>query len=423
MINKVQVSAFVLAVSALLQVQSLYATNGMYLHGYGTRSAAMGGVAIGTTVDAVTANNINPAGTAFLENRIDLGVLLINPQRRAACCNAPDGAVSEKGFFLIPNFGLSYTLNEKVSLGVGMVGKGGGRTHYPKNFFSPGDDPLGVNLEIGEFTGTISYLYNKNNSFGFGLVIAGQRFEAQGLDAFITFSAYPDKVTDNAHDWSFGGGIRLGWQGKFLEDKLMLGAAYTSKRYMSKFDSYKGLFAEAGGFDLPSDFGLGLSYQIDDSWKVAFDWQRVFYTDSKSISNATLPISAAENDPRNLGRDNGPGFGWKDQDIFKLGLEYILNPEWTLMAGYNYGESPIPDEDGGGELEFNVLAPATTEHHLSVGGTYKVKRHEFVGAFWHAFLNTQTQRIPIGTGLPFEDQEVLIEMRQWGWEIGYTYNF
>ena len=424
MLNKLGLRTIVLATMVTALPQSAYATNGLYLNGYGARSTAMGGVGIGTTVDAVAATAVNPAASAFLENRFDMGVLILNPQRRVACCNAPDGIVSDKNLFFIPNMGLIYKLDDKLTFAAGMVGKGGGRTHYKKNFFSPGRDPLGIKLETGEMTGTLSYLYSKGHSFGVGLVIAAQRFNAQGLDAFQTFSKDPSKITNKGHDWSFGGGIRLGWQGKFMDDRLMLGAAYTSIRYMSKFDKYSGLFAEGGGFDLPSDIGLGVSYKVNDSWKVAFDWQRVFYTDSKSVSNATLPISAAEDDPRNLGRDNGPGFGWEDVDIFKLGVEYILNPQWTLLAGFNHGESPIPDEDGGGELEFNVLAPATTEDHLSVGAVYKYnQKHEFTGTFWHAFRNTQMQQVPIGTGLPFEDQEILIEMRQWGWEVGYAYKY
>jgi long-chain fatty acid transport protein len=422
--TKLQIKVALFTAMAALSSQSVYATNGINLNGYGARSTAMGGVGIGMTVDAITATTINPAGTAFLDDRLDVGLLILNPQRRAACCNAPDGEVSDKGVFFIPNIGVSYKLDDTISFGVGMVGKGGGRTRYDKNFFSPGADPLGINLEVAEMTGTVSYKMNDSHAFGVGLVIVAQRFEAQGLNAFEQFSNDPVYVTDNQHDWSFGGGIRLGWQGKFMNDKLMLGAAYTSQRYTQKFDKYKGLFANGGEFDLPSDFGLGMSYKLYDDLTISFDWQKVFYTDSKSVSNSSLPISSAANDPRNLGALNGPGFGWMDQDIFKLGFQYSYSPEIDLMAGFNYGESPIPDTDGGGELEFNVLAPATTEKHLSVGGVYKLDNvSEITGTFWHAFKNTQTQFIPVGTGLPFENQTILIEMRQWGWEVGYAYKF
>jgi len=209
-----------------------------------------------------------------------------------------------------------------------------------------------------------------------------------------------------------------------MDDQLSFGAAYTSKRYMTEFEEYKGLFADEGDFDLAADFGLGVSYKATKELTVSFDWQRTFYSDLLAVGNPTLPISSASNDPRNLGRATGPGFGWEDQDVFKLGLEYQLNQKWTLMTGVNYGESPINDTDGGGELELNVMAPATTEFHLAFGGVYKLSPEmEFTGTVWHAFLNSQDQFIPVGTGLPFEDETIEIEMRQYGFEMGFAYKF
>ncbi|QLQ01512.1 MAG: outer membrane protein transport protein [Thiobacillus sp.] len=38
------------------------------------------------------------------------------------------------------------------------------------------------------------------------------------------------------------------------------------------------------------------------------------------------------------------GFGWKDQTIYKLGVNWGVNERLQLRAGYNYGKSPIPDD-------------------------------------------------------------------------------
>jgi long-chain fatty acid transport protein len=43
---------------------------------------------------------------------------------------------------------------------------------------------------------------------------------------------------------------------------------------MQEFDSYKGLFAEQGGFDLPSSFQLGVAYKLTPANQVVFDWQK-----------------------------------------------------------------------------------------------------------------------------------------------------
>ncbi|HED13500.1 MAG TPA: hypothetical protein ENI62_07595, partial [Gammaproteobacteria bacterium] len=46
-----------------------YATNGMFLIGYGTKSRAMGGVAIATPQDAI-AGAVNPATIGFVKDRV-----------------------------------------------------------------------------------------------------------------------------------------------------------------------------------------------------------------------------------------------------------------------------------------------------------------------------------------------------------------
>ncbi len=56
--------------------------------------------------------------------------------------------------------------------------------------------------------------------------------------------------------------MRVGWLGK-LSDAVTLGAAYSSKMRMSKFDKYKGLFAEEGGFDIPEHYSLGIAFKAD----------------------------------------------------------------------------------------------------------------------------------------------------------------
>ena len=38
-----------------------------------------------------------------------------------------------------------------------------------------------------------------------------------------------DGLTGEGFDHAFGGGYRLGWQGKFMEEKLRLGINYSSQ--------------------------------------------------------------------------------------------------------------------------------------------------------------------------------------------------
>ncbi len=408
----------------LIAPATVFATNGMYLIGFGAKSRAMGGAAIAMAEDSMIAA-VNPAGVLYTGMRADVGAMLFIPRRRAACCLAPNGEVSGANLFLIPNMGMGMKFNRKMSMGFAFVGAGGGSTRYSSNLFDPVDDgSLGVNLMQGIMSPSVAYRITKNQSVGASLLIGIQTFRAYGLGPFKRFSAYPDKVTNNGNDWSYGAGVRFGWQGHFFRDRINVGAVYSSQIYMTKFDKYKGLFANEGEFNAPENWGIGLALKPTDKLTFAVDVTQTFYSDLKAVGNRALPISVALNSPANMGRSSGPGFGWKDQTVYKFGIQYEWNPKWTLRAGFNYGRSPIRDGNGAAELEFNLLATATTEKHYTAGVTYTLNRQmelSFAGMF--APKNTQSGYIPSGTGLPFEDQSVTIGMKQTAFEVSFAYNF
>ena len=73
------------------------ATDGYFSHGYGVKSQGMGGVGIALPQDGLAAA-ANPAGTAFVGDRFDLGLVWFRPSRgrdqrqRAEHPNGPDFA-------------------------------------------------------------------------------------------------------------------------------------------------------------------------------------------------------------------------------------------------------------------------------------------------------------------------------------------
>ncbi len=54
---------------------------------------------------------------------------------------------------------------------------------------------------------------------------------------------------------------------------------------MTEFDNYKDLFAEQGDFDIPSHFAVGLAFKATDKLTLAFDFQKIYYSDIASIGN------------------------------------------------------------------------------------------------------------------------------------------
>jgi len=430
-------------VALMLFPASGSATNGMFLIGYGAKSRAMGGVGIGYTQDAI-GNQMNPAGITSLDidgARLDLSAMLFHTPRDVTLPDNRSGPTagdpityrSGANLFVIPSMGGIYKFNRKVSLGFSFVGSGGGSTRYTKlapngyNFMNPVgrtdvSDTLGVNLFQAQMAMTVAYRLNKQHTVAASPVIGIQTFRAYGLGVFKPFSQYPDQLSNNGNDWAYGAGVRFGWQGK-LTDNLTAGAAYTSKIYFTPFDKYRGLFAEAGSIDTPANFGLGLSLKLADQFILAFDWQHVFYGDIASINN---PIEALNSASGFLGLPGGAGFGWEDQDIYKLGLKYMYNSKWDFAAGFNYGDSQIPKD----QLLFSTLAPAVTQKHLTLGTTYKpTKAVEWSMAYVHAFKNKVSGLAQSGGqfDLFFPNAtftgpgDVELEMVQDSLEVSFTY--
>ncbi len=406
-----------------------FATNGYFLIGYGTQSRGMGGAAIALPQQGEAAA-VNPAGLVDLGTRIDIDAALFLPRRRSACCLSQEGVVSGANVFLIPSLGGVFKFNRRMSLGLGVVGAGA-NTRFEQNFFF--DDPnlagpqadqsngaLGVSLIQMIMAPGVAYKVDKHNAVGVSLQIGMQQFRAYGLsNAFANLSQDPDNLTNRGNDYSYGAGVRLGWRGKFFDKRLMLGATYASRTYMTRFDKYRGLFADEGNFDIPENYGLGIAIKPVGGLVIAFDWKRILYSNIPAVGNPATPISADPNNTKDkLGNASGPGFGWSNQSIYKVGISYDLTHAFTVRAGYNYGKTPIRENDS---LEFNVLAPATTEKHITLGGTYRIgKAHEWSFAYQHARRNKLKTNVDANAGLPFSGP-VETELYINTFEIGYSF--
>lgn len=386
--------------TAVLMPAAAHATNGYFLPGYGAKAIGMGGAGIAYAQDSISAA-ANPAGIADVGMRADLGFGIFNPERSAAV-GRDAGSVaafngfsqSENRFYLMPSAGYTMPWSDQLTFGIALVGNGGMNTTYKPNFFkfgTVGSEKLGVDLMQMLVPITAAYKVDEQNALGVSLVLGAQRFAARGLQSFGRFniSSDPNNLTNRGHDYAGGAGVRLGWRGKFMEDRVTLGATYASKIYMSKFDKYKGLFAEGGDFDVPANYGFGIALKATPATTIAFDIQRILYAGVPAVHNrgpsATLPVSTDSSTL--LGLPNGMGFGWNSQTVYKLGVDHKYNDAWTLRAGYNYGKSPIPND----QVTFNTLAPATVEKHYTVGFTYSPdKSSELTLAYLHAASNTQS---------------------------------
>jgi long-chain fatty acid transport protein len=377
----------VLAVAAAASTGA-WATNGYFSHGYGIKAKGMGGVGIAMPQDALAAAT-NPAGMAVVGSRVDFGLDLFMPDRTATWTVSPAGLGSPplgdnrsgKRLFGIPEFGYNRALASGMTLGVVVYGNGGMNTAYNRAIIPGAANATNTysNLEQLFIAPTWAMKLNPQHSVGVSLNLVRQTFEARGLQAFAGVSSAAGDLTDRGTDVSTGVGAKIGWTGE-VSSNVTLGATYQSKTKMSKFNKYKGLFAEQGRFDIPSSWGLGIAVKATPSTTIAADIVRIDYGSIKSLANSSAihpQVSGI-----NLGTDNGAGFGWASQTVYKLGISHQLRPDLVLRAGYNFGKTPLNDQN----TFFNILAPATVEQHLTLGATWTLaNKSELSMSYMHAF--------------------------------------
>lgn len=384
-IKKTSVLGTSVALALLALSSSAWATNGYFQHGYGVKSQGMAGVGIALPQDGLAAAT-NPAGQAFVGDRMDVGLTWFVPKRGADVSNPMIGGSyegNETRNFFIPEFGYVKQVSPALAAGVSVYGNGGMNTDYSRNPFaklgSTGSSYM--NMEQLFIAPALAWKVTPQHSLGLALNLVYQRFSVKGLGAFANpmFSSDTANVTDRGTDTSTGAGVRLGWTGQVLPN-LTLGATWASKTHMGKFDKYRGLFAEQGGFDVPANYGVGVAWKPLDALTLALDVQRIEYGDVKSVGNPVANLFAGNR----LGTNNGGGFGWRDVTATKLGVSYDVNRDLTLRAGYSHNTQPIPAD----QTMFNIIAPGVIKEHLSLGGTWKVGNGELSAAYTHAFKNT-----------------------------------
>ncbi|MEA1890232.1 MAG: outer membrane protein transport protein, partial [Pseudomonadota bacterium] len=382
MIPKKQV--LVLAVAASMVLPSVaMATNGYFSHGFGVKSKGMAGAGLAMPLDAMDAT-INPANMVNVGSRIDAGVTWFSPRRSytvdqvgpflgpqtGAFSLIPGTFDSDNENFLIPNFGWNHMIDDVSSIGITLAGNGGMNSEYP-NVTAPGA-PTGTyyagtaGVDLMQLATMVTYARQVSDQVSLGVsgIYALARFKATGLASFGRMSTDPAHLSDNGYDTAGGFGVKVGITGD-INEAFSLAASYQSKINMGEFEEYAGLFAEGGDFDIPQTWSLGARFSPSKEHTILLDYQRIDYSDAAAISNPMMPNlgMCMGGDPTScMGGSNGPGFGWEDTNIIKLGYQYDAGT-WQARAGYSHNDQPVPDS----ETVFNILAPGVVEDHWTAG--------------------------------------------------------
>jgi long-chain fatty acid transport protein len=332
--------------------------------GFGPVQDSMGGASVGAPLDASTVVT-NPAGMSDQGMRLDASVTYFDPTVKYTATGAASGTEqeSDRPASFIPTLGFIYPLNDKLALGLGVVGTAGMGVDYPADLMMSETMTSYMNLRVAP---AVSYKVNDQLSVGVALNLMYATMEWDVMGAM----GAPAREDGSA----MGFGATLGLTYKPVKD-LTVGLAYESKSFFGEFEfdvpAYTlnhpvyGPIPFPGGtdsldFDQPQIVTVGASYRVIEPLLVAADvewinWSATNGKDQPEFTNDT-----------NLTGANAWNMNWSDQVVLKVGAEYAATKELKIRAGYNYGKKPL-DEDRAFE---NIAFPAIAEHHVSLGAGY-----------------------------------------------------
>jgi len=381
---------------------SAQATDGHQLIGIGALQQANGGAGAASAKDS-TWVLLNPAAIVDLDRRFDFSFEYFRPYRYLEphgfiLPNSGAGRMGDDGAFPIPAMGTILPLGPGT-LGVGLYAVNGmgvdyrnSRTIIPRLFGQNFDR----RTQYGVMKLSLAYAYEFDNGWSVGVStnLDYGRFKTDMLSL-----GFWETSGKNNWDNSLGAGLTLGVRKKW--DRWSIGAAYTTPQWMQVFGKYKDLLPAP--LDLPQTVQAGVAFKATPDVELLLDYKFINWEGVAQIAKACIQ----------------GGFGWKDQHVVKAGVNWTVNPQWTLRAGVSHGNSPISDK----VVFANALFPAITTTSATLGVSYAVTKNSDIHfTYEHAFGRTMTDS---GKGdlFSFVGKGTKIHLDENCFTVGYSYKF
>lgn len=374
--------------ASMLISGTAFANNGDQMVGYSAISNAMGGAVVAMPQDVTTALS-NPAGLSYLnmgddKTRFDMNLSVLNPKR------SMNGVDSDSNAYILATGGFAFQsdlFGRDFTVSVGAYPISGGGVDFPAEAFKLGNSHAAVvasrvSLRIGP---AVAYKVSDKLSVGANLSLAVNQMSIKNFDT----STPPPKSMNFPNDVAYGGSFVLGTIYK-INDRTNFGAAYTSRSYTEDLEWNMDDGKWRLSFQDPQTVSIGISHQMTEKLLLEADLKWLNYSDVRTTATLYGPTAAKT---KNL------AYNWSDQNVLALGAKYRLSDGIALLAGYNYGKSPIGEKD----INNNAGVTAIVEHHLSAGVTAKVSKHSSLTfSLSHGLKNEMTASVGTPTKVSFE---------------------
>lgn len=411
-----QIALISAAIGVVAFTHEAHATDGNLQVGIGVIQKSLAGAGVANSEDA-TAIAINPAGIVGVGQQINVSIGAIAPFPQYTGYGTgfvtPGTVQSNQNFFPFPSGFYSQPIDGDSAFAVGVYANGGLGSSYA--VYNPNTHSYGVfgggTTGLNLLQAFISAAYARrfgNLSVGVAPILAVQRFTFWGASAFEPLSSDPTQVTNKGYNWSVGIGLRAGveWE---VAPGWRIAVAGQTPIVDSDMESYRGLLPGQGSLNAPANITAGIAWDALPVLTVMFDYKRIFFSGVGGFGNpSTIPPL--------LGSDGGPGFAWRDANVFTIAGEWRVNPSWTLRAGYAHNTQIIRSSG----VLFGIFAPAVLTDHISAGISYKISQNWSVEA---AAIFAPRQNVSGVLGAAYGGGTVVLSA--WAFEAtaGFTYKF
>lgn len=390
------------------------------------KSTGMAATAIAYPLDTLAAA-YNPAGIIWVGDRIDGGLGWLHDTGTTKVSGSPLPPITGvngtfKGMRTKDTYAGEFGINKNFctecfewSVGLIIYNRNFQKTTYHHRLPLFGTTHAGLEYLNETVAPVFAVRFWDCHSLGVSVDWQIQRLKVNGLQNFDNpvSSAFPGHVTNRGYSWAQGVTATIGYRWQ-ITNGIAIGVTYRPRTHMHRFNKYKGFLAQKGRLDVPEKIGAGICIDLLPCVTAAFDWEYIRWRNVKSLHNPILPNLLIAK----LGDSNGPGFGFRNQNYYRVGLEYRYTEQLTLRIGFRHAITPVRKS----QTAVNILTLDLVEDFLTVGATWKRSEcNEFSFFYAYGFEHHSFGKgaIPV---VPFGGGNVRLKERKqalglgWGWK-------
>lgn len=191
----------------------------------------------------------------------------------------------------------------------------------------------------GQANTSLTQSFSSQSELSLTAIIARSRFATPGMGAspWQSVEQFTGVRQSGVQEVSEGGGVAVAFRHGVTDD-VVVSLSLQSRLDMDAFKAYRGIYSEAGDFDLPGNLRSGFEWSLGNRFAVGADVQRVMYSDIDAFTSAQLPTRFLAL----LGDGSSPEFRWQDLTVYSAEAALLddLGGRWSLR--YSTQQQPRP---------------------------------------------------------------------------------